>query len=80
MDEDINFVLSMVPLADKKIRMDTLPDHFFLDDKVLMSLGHADVAMMSVLTSVKEIIAGQRLCEDLVEEELSEEQVEFVLD
>lgn len=70
-DERVNFALSLVPIQisdmDPSVEFPagshtTLPNHFFLDDFMLISIGHNDRTMINTMTSVREAIGRQRLC------------------
>ncbi|BEI82534.1 hypothetical protein CcaverHIS002_0304020 [Cutaneotrichosporon cavernicola] len=70
----INFALSMVPLepADldptaKRRKHRQAPGHFFLDDTVLMTLGHADDRMISTTFPAREMLSRHKMCDELVD-------------
>ncbi|OCF44576.1 hypothetical protein I317_01649 [Kwoniella heveanensis CBS 569] len=69
---DINYALTLAPLQASDLDpfdhrpiptpQDVLPNHFFLDDMMLITLGHNDKRMISVLTTVKEVLGRQKMC------------------
>ncbi|WRT69889.1 uncharacterized protein IL334_006880 [Kwoniella shivajii] len=70
-DVDINYALSLVPIQQsdldpkdmaKKTPQTVQPDHFFLDDHMMITLGHNDKEMTSVLTKVRDILGRQHMC------------------
>ncbi|KAK8850335.1 hypothetical protein IAR55_004252 [Kwoniella newhampshirensis] len=70
-DDQINYALTMVPIEDgdldpsipqKRLPQTHLPSHFFLDDKLLITLGHRDRAMTSVMTTVRDVLGRQKIC------------------
>lgn len=72
---EISYVLALSPLkapqaqksywSSEKVQP-TYPDHFFLDDSILVTLGVKDVAMASSIITVEKALARHRLCEDIV--------------
>lgn len=67
--EAINYVLSLqpVPSVDQgeapAPRVVTMPDHFFLDDLVLITMGHNDAAMTSTVVEMSDVLGGHSLCD-----------------
>ncbi|KAK8864628.1 hypothetical protein IAR55_001878 [Kwoniella newhampshirensis] len=73
-DDQINYVLTMAPIVPSDLNPSLpspyssqtqryLPNHFFLDDKILFTLGHEDLRMVSVLADLKEVMGRQKICE-----------------
>jgi hypothetical protein len=69
---ETTYVLTLTPIeaSDKDtslppvvLPINCLPDHFFLDDGMLISMGHADSTMVSSVVSVREVIGRQRMCQ-----------------
>lgn len=67
-----NFALTMAPLEPHDLDMSFpsvrlpqayLPSHFFLDDDILLTLGHDDNKMLSTVIPVTEAIGRQRMCD-----------------
>nr|XP_031862412.1 uncharacterized protein CI109_001909 [Kwoniella shandongensis]KAA5529484.1 hypothetical protein CI109_001909 [Kwoniella shandongensis] len=72
-DDQINYVLTMAPIVPSDLDpsipppsykggQQYLPNHFFLDDRILFTLGHEDIKMVSVLADLKEVLGRQRIC------------------
>ncbi len=69
----INFALSMVPLEKADLDPEARrvnakgygPGHFFIDDTVLMTLGHADDRMISTTFPATEMLARHKMCDEL---------------
>ncbi|WVW87136.1 hypothetical protein I302_109193 [Kwoniella bestiolae CBS 10118] len=70
-ENDINYALSLAPIPEsdldltvkqRKTPQIVQPDHFFLDDQMLITMGHNDKEMTSVLTTVREILGRQHMC------------------
>jgi hypothetical protein len=40
-----------------------LPDHFFIDDLVLLTLGQSDMRMTSIVIEMREALSGHDLCQ-----------------
>ncbi|WVF67412.1 hypothetical protein IAT40_002168 [Kwoniella sp. CBS 6097] len=69
---DINYALTLAPLQQSDLDplkykpiqtpQSVLPNHFFLDDMMLITLGHNDKRMISVLTTVEEVLGRQKMC------------------
>jgi hypothetical protein len=68
---ETTYVLTLTPIeaSDKDtslppvvLPINCLPDHFFLDDGMLISMGHADSYMVSTVVPVREVIGRQRMC------------------
>ncbi|WVQ66252.1 uncharacterized protein L199_004431 [Kwoniella botswanensis] len=70
-ENDINYALSLVAIQQSDIDPSgkptitpqiVQPDHFFLDDRMLITMGHNDKEMTSVMTTVREILGRQHMC------------------
>ncbi|WWC92605.1 uncharacterized protein L201_007564 [Kwoniella dendrophila CBS 6074] len=73
-ENHINYALSLVPVSKsdlnpneessraKKAKQIVQPDHFFLDDNVLITMGQDDIEMTSVLATVRELLGDQEMC------------------
>ncbi|GFZ48357.1 hypothetical protein JCM24511_06105 [Saitozyma sp. JCM 24511] len=68
----INYVLSLTPVepADRypsaeliPPRANHLPDHFFIDDDMLVAMGHKDDSMVTTVVPVREALGRQRMCQ-----------------
>ncbi|WWD20517.1 hypothetical protein CI109_104993 [Kwoniella shandongensis] len=71
-DDQVNYVLTMAPIQEsdldpmvepKQLLQPHLPSHFFLDDKMLITLGHEDKKMVNVMTTVREALGRQKICQ-----------------
>ncbi|WWC73890.1 uncharacterized protein I206_107862 [Kwoniella pini CBS 10737] len=70
-ENDINYALTLAPIQQSdlgstvkptKTPQIVQPDHFFLDDHMLITMGHNDNEMTTVLATVEEILGRQHMC------------------
>ena len=74
-DNATNYAVTLSPLHPTELleqEMDQvvpnsgcLPSHFFLDDMMVISLGHDDEAMGLIMVTVKEALMGHEMCTEL---------------
>lgn len=66
---EINYALSLSPVRthrnakQERDDPDYLPNHFFLDDDVLITLGHEDISMATSIVPLQELISRQKFCQ-----------------